>query len=90
MFITRRHLLEWVTSGEVARSARTDLAGSYARNVVRAGDRARRRNFFGPDAAGALGGCPAILRPLAGGALDRVVDQPAHRAAGPGTQPSNN
>jgi len=30
VFITRRHLLEWVTSGEVARSARTDLAGSYA------------------------------------------------------------
>jgi len=29
VFITRRHLLEWVTSGEVARSARTDLAGSY-------------------------------------------------------------
>src|SRR5690349_3622105 len=28
--VTRRHLLEWVTSGEVARSARTDLAGSYA------------------------------------------------------------
>src|SRR5205814_400715 len=30
VFITRRYLLEWVTSGEVARSARTDLAGSYA------------------------------------------------------------
>ena len=30
VLITRRHLLEWVTSGEVARSARTDLAGSYA------------------------------------------------------------
>jgi len=30
VFITRRHLLEWVTSGEVARSARPDLAGSYA------------------------------------------------------------
>jgi len=30
VFVTRRHLLEWVTSGEVARSARTDLAGSYA------------------------------------------------------------
>jgi cyclic beta-1,2-glucan synthetase len=30
VFITRRHLLAWVTSGEVARSARTDLAGSYA------------------------------------------------------------
>jgi cyclic beta-1,2-glucan synthetase len=30
VFITRRHLLEWVTSGEVARGARTDLAGSYA------------------------------------------------------------
>src|SRR5437764_7241124 len=29
VFITRRYLLEWVTSGEVARSARTDLAGSY-------------------------------------------------------------
>src|SRR5438270_3497988 len=29
VFTTRRHLLEWVTSGEVARSARTDLAGSY-------------------------------------------------------------
>src|SRR5205085_12287049 len=28
--VTRRHLLEWVTSGEVARSARTDLVGSYA------------------------------------------------------------
>ncbi len=30
VFVTRRHLLEWVTSGEVARGARTDLAGSYA------------------------------------------------------------
>src|SRR5207249_1213393 len=30
VFITRRYLMEWVTSGEVARSARTDLAGSYA------------------------------------------------------------
>src|SRR5207237_6641433 len=30
VFITRRHLLEWITSGEVARSARADLAGSYA------------------------------------------------------------
>src|SRR5437763_8220537 len=30
IFITRRYLLEWVTSGEVARIARTDLAGSYA------------------------------------------------------------
>src|SRR5207244_12936491 len=30
VFITRRYLLEWITSGEVARSARTDLAGSYA------------------------------------------------------------
>jgi cyclic beta-1,2-glucan synthetase len=30
VFITQRHLLEWVTSGEVARSARTDLAASYA------------------------------------------------------------
>src|SRR6266567_2823433 len=30
VFITRRYLLEWVTSGEVARSARTDLAASYA------------------------------------------------------------
>ncbi|PYL79911.1 MAG: cyclic beta 1-2 glucan synthetase, partial [Verrucomicrobia bacterium] len=29
VFITRRHLLEWVTSSEVARSERTDLAGSY-------------------------------------------------------------
>src|SRR5437762_11756537 len=29
VFITRRQLLEWVTSGEVARSARTILAGSY-------------------------------------------------------------
>src|SRR5438045_9332087 len=30
VFITRRHLLEWVTWSEVRRSARTDLAGSYA------------------------------------------------------------
>src|SRR5438270_12292758 len=30
IFITRRYLLEWVTPGEVARSARTDLAGAYA------------------------------------------------------------
>jgi len=30
VLITRRHLLEWVTSGEAARSVRTDLAGSYA------------------------------------------------------------
>src|SRR5438132_731161 len=30
VFITRQYLLKWVTSGEVARSARTDLAGSYA------------------------------------------------------------
>ncbi len=29
VFITKRHLLEWVTSSEAARSARTDLAGSY-------------------------------------------------------------
>src|SRR5438094_2451733 len=30
VFITRRYLLECITSGEVARSARTDLAGSYS------------------------------------------------------------
>ena len=38
-------------------------------------------------ATGALGGCPAILGPLAGRALDRLVDQPAHRAAGAGIEP---
>ncbi len=30
MFLTRRRLLEWRTSSDVARTARTDLAGSYA------------------------------------------------------------
>ena len=87
VFITRRHLLEWVTSGEVARSARTDLAGSYGAMWFAPAIALGGAISLGLDATGALDGCPAILRPLAGGALDRMVDQPAHRAAGPGTQP---
>ena len=43
MLVTRKRLLEWQTSSDAARTARTDLAGFYADDVDRAGGRAGER-----------------------------------------------
>ena len=51
--------------------------------MVRASNRVRERSFVGRHPSGAPDGYRAILRSLAGRALDRVVDQPAHGTAGP-------
>ena len=83
VLVTRRHLLEWRTSGEVARSARTDLAGSYAAMWIAPVIAFASAVSSGRHPAGVLAGYRAILRSLAGCALDRVVDQPAHGTAGP-------
>ena len=61
-----------------AHGSRRLLRHDVDRTIGRSG----RRNSPGRDAAGTIAGGPAVPRSLARGALDRVVDQPADRAAG--------
>ena len=66
VFVTRRHLLEWVTSAKW-RAARERILSAHMRAMWFAPAIALgERSFFRPDATGALDGCPAILRSLAG------------------------
>ena len=67
-------------------SARTDLAGFYATMWIAPVVALGGASFFGRRCSRRnCRGCPAVPRSLARGALDRLVDQPADRAAGAGT-----
>ena len=84
LLVTRKRLLEWQTSSDSERTTRADLAGFYATMWI-APVVALATGFSGSrHAAGSTASGPADPWPLAGRAVDRLVDQPAHRTAGAG------
>ena len=84
LLITRKRLLEWQTSSEAEKTARTNLASFYATMWIAPLVALVSGRFLVWRQPAQLPLALPAARHLACGALDRLVDQPAHRGLRPG------